>query len=169
MASQTRTPIIERKTRLDGSVEDYACDVLLLEPARRAILRYTLDRPWVIGGELRLEPGTVTIGHYWVDRPYNIYHWLAGGRTVAYYANAATGTVIAPELVAYTDLVVDVLLRPSGAASVLDEDELPDDLAPAHRASIARALEALMTDPRTLMREIERQTAAALRGAGARG
>ncbi len=106
----------------------------------------------------------VTVAHYWVDRPYNVYHWLARGQTLAFYCNVATDTAIGEDLVAYTDLVVDVVLRTGGAATVLDEDELPADLAPRHRVAIARALEALITDPRTLIREIERETAAALRG-----
>jgi predicted RNA-binding protein associated with RNAse of E/G family len=164
VGSQTRAAITERKTRLDGSVSEYACEPLLIEAGRRAALRYVIQRGASIGGgALVLEPGTVTVGHYWTDRPYNVYHWLAGGRTVAYYCNVATETTIAPELVAYTDLVVDVLLRPSGETLVLDEDELPDDLAPPHRLVIAKALEALITSPRTIIREIERETAIVLR------
>jgi predicted RNA-binding protein associated with RNAse of E/G family len=110
-----------------------------------------------------VRPGTVTVAHYWVDRPYNVYHWLQDGRTLAYYCNVATDTVVSPALVSYTDLVVDVLLRASGAATVLDEDELPDDLAPRYRLAIAKALEALIANPRGVIREIEQETAAALR------
>jgi predicted RNA-binding protein associated with RNAse of E/G family len=166
VARQTSTTIIERKTRLDGSAEDYVCDVLTLEPGRHAILRYVLDRDWVIGGGvLHVPKGTSTISHYWTDRPYNVYHWLVGGRTLAYYCNIVGKTTIAPEIVEYEDLVVDVLLKTSGAADVLDEDELPDDLAPAHRIAVAKALEVIIANPRFLMREIERDTAAALRGA----
>ena len=164
MGSQTSTTIIERKTRLDGSTEEYRCEVLSLEAGRRAVLRYAVDREWVIAGGVIVVPkGAVTIGHYWADRPYNVYHWLVGGSTLAYYCNIATQTVISPELVGYTDLVVDVVLRPSGAADVLDEDELPEDLAPAHRSQIAKALEVLIANPRFLMREIEAETAVALR------
>lgn len=188
MARQTRGPITERKTRLDGSVSEFACEPLIVEPGQRAALRYVTDREWVIAGtDLRVAPGTVTVGHFWVDRPYNVYHWLAreregakltpaderrqeersdhrlvGGRTLAYYCNVAADTVISAALVAYTDLVIDVLVRPSGAATVLDEDELPDDLAPAYRLTIARALEVLVTDPRRLIREVEQATAEAL-------
>ena len=156
--------MIERKTRLDGSVAEFVCAPLVVEPGRRAILRYVSDREWAVGGTpVRVVPGTVTVGHYWVDRPYNVYHWLSGGRTLAYYCNVATATTVDPEVVAYTDLTVDVLVMPSGGVTVLDEDELPADLAPGHRAVIARALEAL-ADPRRLIREIERASADALRG-----
>jgi len=165
VVSQTSATVIERKTRLDGSTEEYACEVLVLEPGRRAVLRYVLDRDRVIaGGALRLPKGAWTVGHYWSDRPYNVYHWLVDGRTLAYYCNVAAETEIDTERVAYLDLVVDVLVKPSGNADVLDEDELPDDLAPAHRIAIAKALEMIIANPRFLIREIERETAAALRG-----
>lgn len=166
MGSQTGSTIIERKTRLDGSTEEYRCGVLSLEPGRRAVLRYALDREWVVaGGAIVVPKGAVTIGHYWADRPYNVYHWLVGGRTLAYYCNIVTDTTIGADLVAYTDLVIDILLRPSGAADVLDEDELPDDLAPPLRLQIAKALEVLIANPRFLIREIEAETADALRRA----
>jgi predicted RNA-binding protein associated with RNAse of E/G family len=164
VGSQTSTTITERKTRLDGSVAEFACEAIVLEPDRRAVLRYVSDREWrIAGADVVVRPGTVTVAHYWVDRPYNVYHWLEDGRTLAYYCNVATDTLISPELVSYTDLVVDVLLRTSGAATVLDEDELPDDLAPPHRLAIAKALEALIANPRFVIREIEQETAAALR------
>jgi predicted RNA-binding protein associated with RNAse of E/G family len=73
-------------------------------------------------------------------------------------------TRITANEIAYTDLTVDVLVRPSGAVSVLDEDELPDDLAPRHRIAIAKALEALIANPRGLIREIERESALVVPG-----
>lgn len=164
MGSQTSMTITERKTRLDGSATEFTCEPLILDPGQRAVLRYVSDRELPIANTaLRVPRGTVTIAHYWAARPYNVYHWLVDGRTLAYYCNIVADTVIEPALVAYTDLVVDVLLHPSGAAEVLDEDELPADLAPAHRIAIAKALEVIIANPRFLIREIERETAAALR------
>lgn len=152
--------MIERKTRLDGSVSEFVCEPMRIEPGRRAVLRYVSDRERAIAGTpLRVPVGTVTVAHYWVDRPYNVYHLLTGGRTLAYYCNVATETTVAPDLVAYLDLTVDVLVLPSGAVTVLDEDDLPDDLSPRHRHVVARALEAIVTDPRTLIREIDRASA----------
>lgn len=164
MGSQTTAAITERKVRLDGSVAEFACEAVVVEPGRRAVLRYVTDREWAISGsDIRVPVGTVTVGHYWVDRPYNVYHWLVGGRTLAYYCNVATDTTIEPALVAYRDLTVDVLIRTSGEPTVLDEDDLPDDLAPPYRLAIAKALETLIANPRMVIREIERETAAALR------
>jgi len=163
MARQTSAAVTERKTRLDGTVSEYRCERLSLEVGRRAVLRYVIDRDRVIGDTgIELHRGQITIAHYWIDRPYNVYHWLDGARTIAYYCNIASDTIIGEDLVGYTDLVVDVLLRPSGETIVLDEEELPADLAPVLRIQVARALETIAAGPRRLVAEIERETRAAL-------
>jgi predicted RNA-binding protein associated with RNAse of E/G family len=158
--------ITERKTRLDGSVVEYACETLALEAGRRAVVRYVSeqDRP-IEGTDLVLRKGTVTVGHFWTDRPYNVYHWLEGGRTVALYVNIATDTTIEPGTIAYRDLIVDVLIRPSGAIEILDEDELPPSIEPRYRLAIAKALETCVTEAKRLMTEIERETRAQILGA----
>ena len=164
MGSQTRASIIERKTRLDGSVVEYTCEPLVVEEGRRALVRYVTeaDRP-LEGSDLVLRAGTVTVGHFWTDRPYNVYHWLDGGKTVAFYVNIATDTTIDAIAIAYRDLVVDVLIRPSGAIEVLDEEELPPEIEPRYRLAIAKALETCVTEGRRLAAEIERETRAVLR------
>ena len=163
MKGRSRAPITERKTRLDGSVVEYACEALVVEPGRRAVVRYVTeqDRP-VEGTDLVLQKGTVTIGHFWTDRPYNVYHWLERGRTIALYVNIATDTTIEPGTIAYRDLVVDILIRPSGAIEVLDEDDLPPSIEPRYRLAIAKALETCVTEARRLTAEIERETRAVL-------
>jgi predicted RNA-binding protein associated with RNAse of E/G family len=159
VVSQTRAAITERKSRLDGSVVDFTCEALLVEPGRRAVVRYVTERDRALEGtDLVLRAGTVTIGHFWADRPYNVYHWLDGGRTIALYVSVATDTAIDEKAIAYTDLVVDVLLRPSGAIEVLDEDELPPEIEPKHRLAIAKALETCVTEARRLIAEVERET-----------
>ena len=155
--------VLERKIRLDGTTEDFRCEPLALEPGRRAVLRYLLDRDWHVADVLVVPRGAVTVSHYWTDRPYNVYHWLVDGRTLACYCNVVAATTIAPDLVTYEDLTVDVLIAPDGTATVLDEDELPPDLDPRHRRTIAQALEAIMSSPRRLLREIEEASAMAER------
>jgi len=156
--------IVERKTRLDGCVVEYPCESLLVEAGRRAVVRYVTEQDRAIEGtDLVLHTGTVTVGHFWTDRPYNVYHWLDGGRTVAFYVNIATDTTIEPGLIAYLDLVVDVLIRPSGALEVLDEDDLPASIEPRYRLAIAKALETCVSEGRRLTAEIERETRAVLR------
>jgi predicted RNA-binding protein associated with RNAse of E/G family len=100
----------------------------------------------------------VTIAHYWADRPYNVYHWIDRGRTVAYYCNVVDSTSIAPDLVSYVDLVVDVLIDPKGNALVLDEDELPTDLAPPLRLTVARALDQLSGQSKRITAEVEHES-----------
>ena len=41
---------------------------------------------------------------------------------------------------------------------ILDEDEVPPDLPAEHRRTIAQALEQIVTNPRRLTKEIERET-----------
>jgi predicted RNA-binding protein associated with RNAse of E/G family len=163
VASQTRGLITERKTRLDGTLVEYACDALIVVPGRRAVVRYVSGEDRAIEGtDLVLKKGTVTIGHFWADRPYGVYHWLEGTRTIAFYVNVATDTTIEDSTVAYIDLVIDVLLRPGGAIEILDEEELPPTLDPRYRLAIAKALEVCVTEGRRLIAEIERETRAAL-------
>src|SRR5438876_10732147 len=164
MGGQTRATITERKTRLDGSVVEYACEALVVEPGRRAVVRYVADQDRPLAGtDLVLHKGTVTVGHFWTDRPYNVYHWLERGRTVALYLSLAADTTIEPQTIAYRDLVVDVLIRTSGAIEIPDEDELPPSIEPRYRLAIAKALETCVTEGRRLSAEIERETRAVLR------
>jgi predicted RNA-binding protein associated with RNAse of E/G family len=164
VGSQTRATITERKTRLDGSVVEYVCEALVVEDGRRALVRYVTERDRPLEGtDLVLRKGTVTIGHFWTDRPYNVYHWLEGDKTVALYVSIATDTTIDPAAIAYRDLVVDVLIRPSGAIEILDEEELPPSIEPRYRLAIAKALETCVTEGRRLTTEIERETRAVLR------
>lgn len=153
-----RTHIVERKVRLDGTTEEFLCERLLVEPGKRAVLRYVLERGWSVAGVLAVPRGAVTISHYWVDRPYNVYHWIVAGSTLAYYCNVSEPPTIGEDLVEYADLAVDVLITPAGEATVLDEDELPTDLSPARRIVVARALEALTSAPLRIAREIEAES-----------
>ena len=150
-------PITEHKTRFDGSVQEFPCRALLLEPGARAVIRYDLDRDWHVGGMV-FPKGGYTAGHFWMDRPYNVYHWLEAGRTLAYYFNVGIVDEISEAQVAWRDLVIDVLIKPDGAIDILDEDELPADLPSAERGTIARALEQIVTNPKRLVAEIERES-----------
>jgi predicted RNA-binding protein associated with RNAse of E/G family len=150
-------PVIERKTRFDGSVQEFACRALLIEPGKRAVIRYDLTRDWQVGG-LVVPKGGYTAGHFWLDRPYNVYHWLDGGRTLGYYFNVGLVDEISESRVAWRDLIVDVLVKPDGGIDILDEDEVPPDLPPEHRRTIAQALEQIVTNPKRLVKEIERES-----------
>jgi predicted RNA-binding protein associated with RNAse of E/G family len=149
--------VIERKRRLDGSHVEFECERVLVEPGKRAVIRYvTSTERRLEGTDLTLLPGTVTLGHFWTDRDYTIYAFARDGLLVAHYCSIATEVRIADDLIEYLDLVVDVLIDAKGNALVLDEDELPDDLDPRHRRTINKALEELTGNTRRLIGEIER-------------
>jgi uncharacterized protein len=154
-------PVIERKTLFDGSVQEFPCHALLIEPGTHAVIRYDLDRDWHVGGMV-FPKGGYTAGHFWIDRPYNVYHWFDGHRTLAYYFNVGLVDEISEAQVAWRDLIIDVLVKPDGAMDILDEDEVPADLPAEHRRTIAQALEQIVTNPRRLVAEIERESRDAL-------
>lgn len=155
--------VLERKLRLDGSVEEWRCDLLALEPGRYAAVRYVLEEERALAGTgLTLPAGTVTIGHYWADRPYTAYHWLAGELTLAVYCSVAELLQVEPEGIVYLDLAVDVLFLPGGGVSVLDEHELPTDIDRVTLETIQAAVLDLQADPPRLLAEIEAATRAAI-------
>lgn len=150
------TRFTERKTRLDGSVIEYACEPLRVEPGRRAVVRWVSPAERALAGtDLTLPAGTVTIGHFWSDRPYTLYAFRVAGAAVGWYCSIADAVTIGADAVEYLDLVVDVLIDPAGRATVLDEDELPADIEPRHRRTINTALEALTGNTRRLIAEVE--------------
>jgi predicted RNA-binding protein associated with RNAse of E/G family len=149
---------VERKTRFDGTLQEFACHALLIEPGKRAIIRYDFERDWNVNG-IALPKGGATAGHFWIDRPYNVYHWLdAAGRTLGFYFNVGHTDEVGDAVVAWRDLIVDVVVTPDGKIDILDEDELPPDLPAEHRGTIARALEQIVTNPKRLVAEVERET-----------
>ena len=87
---------------------------------------------------INMPEGSFTFGYFWEDRPYNIYHWLdPKWNTLAYYVNVSDRTSISATVISWRDLVIDVLIIPGGEVSVLDEDELPNNIP----APVARRLE----------------------------
>lgn len=149
--------VLELKRRLDGSEGRYDCEGVRIEPGRHAILRYVLDRSWEVPG-VSLRPGTVTYAHFWIDRPYNVYHWLDGERTVAHYVNLGECEEISAERVVWRDYAVDLLVTADGGVRVLDEDEL-SDAPPAVRAIVETTKATILNDSaRSLVGEVERAT-----------
>lgn len=155
----TQTRIVERKIRLDGTIEEFVCERLLVVPGKRAVLGYELDRDWDVAGVITVPKGSRTIAHYWSDRPYNVYHWVTpAGATIANYCNVVASTAIDEDVVSYEDLVVDVLIDTAGGATVLDEEDLPPDLPSPRRAVVNRAIEDLTTNGRRIAAEMERES-----------
>lgn len=119
--------ITEVKRHLDGRVERFACEALAVSPAR-AVVRFV--SPGAIGP---YPPGTVTVGFFWPDRPYNLYRLEApDGTLLGHRFDVVTDVRIAPDRIEYVDLILDVVVDPDGTVRVEDEEEL--------RAAAARGL-----------------------------
>ena len=106
--------------------------------------------------DLLLRKGTLSLGYFWEDRPYNAYHWVGDNQqTLALYFNICDSTHISPEQVAWRDLTVDVLITPDQRCRVLDEDELPDDLDRDLLSHINTTRDLLCAEQQQLVREFE--------------
>ncbi|HVU51252.1 MAG TPA: DUF402 domain-containing protein [Polyangia bacterium] len=153
--------IVEVKRTLAGVEKRFECRLLARTPAHLAVLWIAPVAMHVHGVDL--PAGTVSIGHFWTERPYNVYHWLRADRaTVGYYFNLADGTRWTAERLDWRDLTVDVLATPEGRLDVLDEDELPPDLDAEARAHIEAGKAALLGATAAVLAEVEAASRAVL-------
>jgi hypothetical protein len=163
-ASATDLPsILEIKRTLDGREKRFDCRLLALAPDQRhAAVLWIAPEPMHVHG-VDLPAGTVSVGHFWTDRHYNVYHWLdRAGQTLGYYFNICDETRITAGVIEWRDLVVDVLAIPGARLDVLDEDELPADLPPGILTHIAAGKDAILGVPAAVMTEIEEASRAVL-------
>lgn len=139
--------ITEIKTTLDGREKRFDCELLSLAPPRECVVIYRLPAEVEVE-DLLLPAGTVSLGYFWQQKPFNLYQWVDDNAdTLALYFNICDNTRIHEDRVAWRDLCVDVLLTPDLRCRVLDEEELPDDIDPALRAYIDSARDHLGADP----------------------
>ncbi|HTB60332.1 MAG TPA: DUF402 domain-containing protein [Polyangia bacterium] len=147
-------PVVEIKQTLAGGEQRFDC-LRLAGSAGHAVLLWIAPQPMHVHG-VDLPAGTISFGHFWTDRFYNVYHWLdADRRTIGFYFNIADRTRIAESALAWRDLVVDVLATPAGRLDVLDEDELPAVVEPEAAAHIAAGKAAILGAPALVMAEVE--------------
>lgn len=148
------TPILEIKRTLSGAEKRFDC-LKLAGDDRHVVVLWVAREPMHVHG-VDLPGGTISFGHFWTDRFYNVYHWVdAGQRTVGLYFNIADQTQIAGESIAWRDLIVDVLATPLGRLDVLDEDELPAVLAPDAAEHLAAGKAAILGAPEAVIAEVE--------------
>jgi hypothetical protein len=155
--------IVEVKRTLAGVEKRFECRLLARSPAHLAVLWIAPAAMHVHGVDL--PAGTVSVGHFWTARPYNVYHWLRADRTpstIGYYFNLADHTRWTAERLDWRDLTVDVLATPEGRLDVLDEDELPPDLDAEARAHIDAGKAALLGATASVLAEIEAASRAVL-------
>jgi len=110
---------LEVKRRLDGSAEEFVCE-LLHRTERVVVVRFTLPR--AIGD---MPKGTTTLGWFWARRPYDLYRFVApDGEVLRHRFDVVDEVRISVDRVEYLDLIVDVLVSPTGEITLEDEDEL---------------------------------------------
>ena len=159
----TTTRITEIKTTLAGDEKTFDCELLRYRTGE-AIVIYRMPRDMQLE-QVHLPRGTVSVGYFWENRPYNAYHWVDASRqTLALYFNICDNTRISATSIAWRDLTVDVLMTPDLQCRVLDEDELPQDLDAELRAYIERARDHLCADAEALWRDFDVRSAALLAG-----
>jgi predicted RNA-binding protein associated with RNAse of E/G family len=149
-------PVVEIKRRLAGGEQRFSCRRLAGD-GRHAVVLWVAPAPMSVHGVV-LPAGTISFGHFWIDRPYNVYHWLdRAGQTLGYYFNVCDQTRLSDGVIEWRDLVLDVLVLPGAPPRLLDEDELaqvgPLDAAAAAHVAAGRA--ALLGDTRAITGEIE--------------
>jgi hypothetical protein len=150
--------ITEIKRTLTGRVDEFLCDVYSQSPDE-LIAIYRLPKARDLHG-VWLPEGTMTAGYFWPARPYNLYHWVLPGQgTLAYYFNIGDVGRYDDNVIEWDDLAIDVLATPDGRMQVLDEYEIPADLAPRRREAILAARDEVLRDLPALIETAERTTA----------
>jgi predicted RNA-binding protein associated with RNAse of E/G family len=145
--------ITEVKETLAGTSKTFHCHVIDRQPGALVVL--FVSKAPVRVHDIELPAGTVTFGYFWMDRGFNVYHWMSpAGATLAFYVNLAEGTRI-EETLHWRDLTVDILIPRSGEAVVLDEDEIPLALDSATRARIDRTRDDVLARAPALRVELE--------------
>ncbi len=159
MAVTTAPEFLEVKRTLDGKTVSYPAALLLIDHGGRAVLLCRIDEPEVVaGGRMTLQPGTLSVGHFWSDRPYNVYHWLFGDRTLVHYINIGRFVVLTDEALVWDDYAVDILAYPDGTVDVIDEDEIPPTVDAETRRFIADAQAAVLADLEAIVTTCELET-----------
>src|SRR3954463_8449488 len=152
-----RGKFTEIKRRLDGSEERFECmPVRVTEGV--AIVEFRI--PVAVGD---VPKGSNTIGWFWRRRPYNLYRFVGkDGNPLLHRFDVVDEVKIEEDRVEYLDLIVDVLVSPTGEITIEDEDELK--LAAKRGAideqrlqAIERALTTITRDWRRIVRGELRQ------------
>ncbi|PFZ49722.1 DUF402 domain-containing protein [Bacillus wiedmannii] len=125
--------IIERKIRYDGTTIDHAC--LLIEAQQdKIILYHEVQYSFTMAAndtKLTIPKGSYTVAYYWGNRPYNLYVWRD---------QEGCNTYITDQVVSFEDLILDIMVLPSGELYILDEDELTEPLEHFEDGYVEKAL-----------------------------
>jgi predicted RNA-binding protein associated with RNAse of E/G family len=155
---KSRRSFLEIKHRLDGSIERFECLPIQVSDGE-AVVMYELPRNGRVDN-LILPAGTLSFGYFWMDRPYNVYHWVTGaGETLGTYFNVCDETKIGENAVSWRDLVIDLLVTPDGRCRVLDTQELPQNLDEGLAHSIEETRKYLLVHYGSIIADVKSRTA----------
>jgi Ribonuclease G/E len=114
-------PTGEKITLGEGEVLDVSVDSNLI----KLVVKRTIKSPGVYDGlGVEKEPGDVDYVVVRSDQPILSHNYYRGEKWLGSYININTPPEVAPGLVKYNDLLVDVIVMPSGDVKVVDEKEL---------------------------------------------
>ena len=148
-----RRRFIEVKRRLDASEERFECE-LVHRTERVVVVSFRL--PAAVGD---VPKGSTTIGWFWARRPYNLYRFVGkDGDVLLHRFDVVDEVRIGEDRVEYLDLIVDLLVSPTGQVTIEDEDELKaaakrGKVDAARLGAIERALTTVTRDWRRIVRE----------------
>lgn len=149
--------ITEIKSTLAGARKEFDCE-LLSHAEGEVVVIYRMPRDVQLE-DILLREDTVSLGYFWQDRPYNVYHWIDDQQnTVALYFNISDDTRISEQAIEWRDLTVDVLITPDGRCRVLDEDELPADIDTGLLNYIHQTRDELCAEPLSRVDEYDKLT-----------
>lgn len=159
MAATDAGEMLEIKRTLDGKIVEYSAQPLLLEPGVRAVLLCRIEVAEVVAdGRITLQPGTLSAGYFWCDRPFNLYHWLYAGRTLVHYLNIGRFVSLSEDALVWDDYAVDVLAYPDGRVDVIDEDEIPEAVDAETREFIRQATDLVLAELDAIIAAVSTET-----------
>lgn len=142
----------EKKRFLSGDEVTYNCKLITLSK-KFGILKYIVDKKQQVGS-LTLQSGTISYGFFWQDRPYILYKWFdKNGDVLGDYFSLADSVKLSENEFFWRDLIIDILVLPTGKVEVLDEDEIPKSLDKKLRTYIESAKQMLLNNWQTIITE----------------
>ncbi len=117
-----KNPCLEIKKLYSGQIKQYLCSLIHLDE-NFGILQYRLKKDYKVN-DLCLPEGTISLGFFWHNRPYNIYQWYQNNELIATYFNISDHTRLSNNEFSWRDLILDILILPGMAVKILDEQEL---------------------------------------------
>ncbi|MBM7585512.1 putative RNA-binding protein associated with RNAse of E/G family [Bacillus pakistanensis] len=156
LSIQSYDKITERKIRYDSVVVEHSCRLLKEEKQYRVLFHKIQDPFTMIADQTKLTipKGSYTIAYYWRDRPYNLYIWRDDqGKYLGAYFNIVKNTYMTEKLVSFEDLIIDIMVIPTGDCFILDEDELPVPLSQFEEGIVQQNLNSLMNTIDSILAE----------------